>query len=210
MHERASRHRLAVTLLCAALLMLAGHGALATPQWSGFVFDVTVTYEPGGSYIYSYDLEIADNLSSNLDAFWLEGAYGVDLATISHTDTDKYSWNPGEVIKPGERPSWDTNPVYTDGDTDIYKYTNIGTMPAIVWGKASIGTDPKLPGLAGSFSFHSDNPPHTREWYVSGCGGEGDSGLTTGPTPGLSPILLLLGQGVPILGWIGYKRRRHA
>jgi len=206
MQQRASHSRLAVTLLCSALLMVAANGAFALPAYTGFVFDVTVTYSPGGSYIYSYDLDIQDNLSSNISAFWLDGAYGVDLATIAHTDSTKYTWLAGEVLEPGERPSWDTTPVY--GTT--YKYTNTGTMPAIVWGRESVGVEPKTPGFAGAFTFHSSQPPHEREWFVSGCGGEFDSGVTTGPTPGLSPIFLLLGQGVPIIGWIGYRRRRKS
>ncbi|MGI5817395.1 MAG: hypothetical protein ACOX9R_04785 [Armatimonadota bacterium] len=192
--------------MCAALLVLAAHGALAQPAYTQFVFDVTVTYSGGGSYLYSYDLDIAQNLSSAIDAFWLDGAYGVDLATISHTDSTKYTWRDGEIIEPGEKPSWDTTPVVPG----VYKYLNAGAMPAIVWGRESLGTDPRTPGFAGAFSFNSSQPPHSRMWYVSGCGGEYDSGVTTGPTPGLSPILLLLGQGVPILGWIGYRRRRQA
>ncbi len=206
MHLNTSRNRLVICLVSLALLVVGTSTASAGPAWTGFVFDVTVDYTPGGEYTYKYDLNIAEDLSSPIDAFWLDGAYGVNLATINHTDTVKYTWLDGEIVMPGEKPSWDVTPV-TPG---VYKYENTGSDPAIVWGRSSEGTDPKTPGLAGEFVFESSQPPHAREWYVSGCGGEGDSGITTGPSPEPAPILLLLSQGVPILGWIGYRRRRKS
>ncbi|MEA3402554.1 MAG: hypothetical protein U9R79_15050 [Armatimonadota bacterium] len=204
MQGRASLNWLAVAVMCLALLVLASHGALAEPAYTAFVFDVTVTYSGGGSYTYTYDLDIVEDLSSPIEGFWLDGAYGVDVTTISHTDTTKYAWRDGEVLQPGEVPSWDG----VLGQSG--KYLNTGSMPAILWGRASLGTDPQTPGDAGTFTFHSSEPPHDRDWYVSGCGGEYDTDVTTGPSPELSPLMLLLGQGIPILGWIGYRRRRQS
>jgi hypothetical protein len=192
MRHHDSRTRLGVHLAIAGLLVL-GSAALVTaaPNYTGFDFDVTVDYSPGGSYTYTYDVEITDTLSSAISAFWLDGAYGVDLATISHTDSSKYTWLPGEVLEPGEKPSWDVNPL----SPGVYKFENTGPDPAIVWGQESMGSDSLAPGFAGTFSFHSSEAPHNaRTWYVSGCGQDYDTGPTVGPSPEpVSGLLLLLG-----------------
>ena len=206
-HMRASPRGLATVVICAALVVIGCGVASAQAAKTEFVFDVTVTYAVGGSWTYGYDLQIVEPLSSAIQVFWLEGAYGIDPGSIGHTDEGAYTWYDGDILEPGDLPSWDGQlgaPGYP-GD-----YQNIGSHPAIVWGVSSAAQNQLAVGPAGTFWFTSSQGPHQRDWYVYGCGLDSDTGVTVGPTPELSPILLMLGQGVPILGWIGFRRRRQS
>lgn len=206
MHERASRHRLAVTLLCAALV-LAWSGTVwgaAIPFVSQLSFDVTIDAVDSGDgnpyYHYKYTASIPDTGSTeDCYGWYLMGADFIEPSTITQTDAGGYEWYSGEIVQPGDGPSNQTSS----------GLANFNDGPVVWWTQKSVA-DGTHTGTIGTFEFDSVKGPMTREWLAHSDGNFAVTGTTIGPSPGLSPILLLLGQGVPILGWIGYKRRRHA
>lgn len=207
MKMRASPNRLTVAVLCAALIVVAS-GAIHASEWyvpADLDFDVTVNPtadEQNPSWVYSYVLSIPDleldeeDIAEPVWAFIVEGAY--HATDITQTGANGYSWLPGEVLQPGESPSWFSGLV------------NPTTHPVMAWGRSSLDGTGVGAGVIGEFSFTSPNGPMTREYTALSARLLEANGETVGPTPGLSPILLLLGQGVPIIGWIGYRRRRQS
>lgn len=211
MRNSASLSRLAVAVMCAALLVSGADVAFAGLSYTDLSFDVTVVDDvTTDSYVYDYTVSIPgdagdDNpdICSDVDGFYIEGAYHVSDITHVNEPDNGYVWYAGEVLEYGESPSWDPS------------LTNTGSLPLIVWGRnPDESGDGRFAGPIGSFSFASTNGPMTRDWVALSYSKDGTlleaTGETVGPTPGLSPILLLLGQGVPILGWIGYRRRRES
>lgn len=202
-HMRASPRGLATVVIC-LVLGLAVYGMAGAANWfsADLTFDVTVQDVVSGTYLYTYDLTIPDledpnpDISEPVRSFCVTGAFDVDTATISQTGYNGYGWYAGEIVYPGDSPFWDSG---------LQNPTNI---PVMWWIRSTLAGSGTGDGQIGSFSFVSTSPPMDRDWVAHSQNTFMAEGSALGPTPELSPLLLLLGQGVPILGWIGLRRRR--
>lgn len=193
---------LAVGVMCAVLL-LAG----SAPGWAadspfintGLSFDVTIEASTvTGEYHYKYTASIPES-GSREDCFgwYLMGAEYITPGSITHTNLGDYTWYAGEIVQPDASP--------THGPAAGVKNTN--SSPVVWWIQESVNGGTTQQDI-GTFEFDSTKGPMSREWLAHSDGGHYVVGDTIGPSPELSPLLLMLGQGVPILGWIGWKRRR--
>lgn len=191
----------------AMALMVSASGAIHASDWyvpATLAFDVTVapSTDETSTWLYTYVLSIPDlepdqeDIAEPVWAFMIEGAY--HTSDVTQVGANGYTWLPGEVLDPGESPTWFTGLV------------NPTDHPVMAWGRESLSGTGVAAGVIGTFSFTSLNGPMTREYTALSSRLLEANGETLGPTPGLSPIFLLLGQGVPILGWIGYRRRRQS
>lgn len=206
MQFRLHRSRLIVPALCAAL-MLAWSGmawGAAVPFITQLNFDVTIDAVDSGDgnpyYHYTYTATIPETGSTeDCYGWYLIGAEYIEPGSITHTDAGGYDWYPGEIVQPSSGPTHQTSS----------GLLNYNTSPVVWWTQESV-SDGTHTGVIGTFEFDSLKGPMTREWLAHSDGNFYVTGTTIGPSPGLSPVFLLLAQGVPILGWIGYRRRRQS
>ena len=211
MNARASPRGLAAAVMCLVLLVAVnGVGWSLDPYVQVLTFDVTVIGgHESGLYRYEYTASIpSPGSSEDVYGWFLTGAYGIDLDSIGQTGDNGYSWYAGEIIQSGAGPS---------NDDTACGLVNPWSGPTIWWIQEDLdGVSGTQPGPIGTFSFDSTNPPMNREWLAHAKGSSSDAppayvtGWVEGPTPELSPLLLLLGQGVPMLGFIGWRRRQRS
>ena len=210
MQNRASPRGLAAAVMCLVLLVAVNGVAwsLGDPFAQALSFDVTVIGgHASGLYHYEYTASIPSAGSSeDVYGWFLTGAYGIDLDTIAQTGASGYSWYAGEIVQPGAPPS----------NASASGLFNPWSGPVIWWVQEDLdGVSGTEAGAIGTFSFDSTNPPMNREWLAHAKGSSSAipayvTGWVEGPTPELSPLLLLVGQGVPMLGFIAWRRRQRS
>ena len=215
MNARASPRGLATAVMCLVLLVAvngAGWSELESPFDNPHLnFDVTITGgHTSGLYHYEYTASIAEP-GSDVDCYgwFMTGAEYIDLGSIGETNvayqagpppTGGYSWWDAEIVQPGEKPSHQT----------AAGLTNPTNGPVIWWVRSSLDGSGTYAGDIGTFWFDSPKAPMNRQWLAHDPGSTQATGSVTGPSPELSPLLLLLGQGVPLLGFIGWRRRQRS
>jgi hypothetical protein len=204
-HCRASPGGLAAAVMCLALVLTVcgTAGADGSRLVTDLAFDVTIIEAnvTCGWHHYAYTVRLGEQSSGgDVGGWYLTGAFGIDPSSITHQDYGGYGWRLGEVVQPGGSPS---------GAPGAGLFNNTNT-PVIWWVRDSLSGSGTDRGVIGTFEFDSPNAPTSRAWLAHSDETAYATGSAAGPTPELSPLLLMLGQGVPILGWIAARRRSRS
>lgn len=204
--RRAGPLGFTAVMMCAAILVSAG--TLRADGWFTAQLSFDVTVADGASqrtaWFYTYTVSIPDleqgtpDIAEPVRSFAITGAFDIDPATITQVGGGGYEWYPGEIVYPGNSPSHDAG------------LQNPTPSPVIWWIRSSLIGSGTAAGTIATFSFVSTSPPKVaRLWVAHSQNLLQADGEVVGPTPELPP-LLLLGQSAPILGWLGYRRRRRS